>query len=84
MKLHNGGGRGSKSEAGMFPTYGIDMLNFNVPSIWNTKIWYETDGYNQCLLPLQVQKDMEEAPNRVPRALWWYVVKYSVNKTNLC
>lgn len=59
----------NKSETIMFPIYGNDRLNLNMPNIWNTKISY---GQMVIMPPLlQVWKKVEEAPNRVPRTLWW-------------
>lgn len=66
----------------MFPIYGIDMLNLNVPSIWTDKISYvQMVIIYQCLpSPLQVWKKMGEAPKRVSRPYGDYMVKYSAGK----
>lgn len=62
----------------MSPSYGIDMFNLNVSSIWNSKIPYvQMVIIYQFLLPFQMWKNMGEAPNGIPGPDGEYMVTYS-------
>lgn len=66
-----------KSETNMSPSYGIDMFNLNVPSIWNTKISYvQMVIIYHSFSPSKCEKIWEKHLTEYPGPMvniWWNI-----------